>query len=650
MRQPSSRVSCRCALVFLLFPLALCHGGEPDPATPAPTPVATDATEDSAAASVGTPLQDGIGWRGDGGGLFPASNVPTSWRDFEGEEVKQGRYRLFKPGKAVDENILWKTPLPNWSTSSPVVAQGRVFVLCDETQYPEPTHLFPTLLCLDATTGTVLWKREVDFLPAGAEGDRIRALWRSELSRQGKMMQYVHSRGNADLTDDETLKALGWSGSKKEPREGKLIRGSEAETNRKELRKHNLRWCAWHGNSKWHGPYINNSFPTPVTDGERVYVTTGHNATAAFDFEGNLQWVKHFPAGNATHARWCPSPVLIGDLLIVTTDMWARAMHKGSGEVAWEVETPWTHIYACMTPIRMDLQGTEALFLPGGHVLRVADGAVLATKVGFQGGATQPVSDGSDRVFLCNGSTGGHYQGEKALGPELGKQGAYCLRLVMAEDGASATPEVLWYMPTKAQEFSPVLYKGRLYCIPDNKRRFTIVDFATGAVVQALPRRDMIRVGHAWVAAGDLLIGLASDGEAQTWRIQDDGTIQKVGAGRLTMAPLDDAKKRQIACECNHDFWSPSCWSRTVPFVAEDRIYIRTFDYLACIGSPATDAPAPNEAATSKASTHEASTAAADQRDPSARALPTADPSLPRTRGDAISAAPAPAPAATAEE
>ncbi|MBI2192513.1 MAG: PQQ-like beta-propeller repeat protein [Planctomycetes bacterium] len=69
------------------------------------------------------------GWRADGTGRYPEANPPLRW--------------------SANENVLWKTPMPNWSNASPVLAGDRVFV-CSE-----PT----TLLCVAAADGKVLWEK-----------------------------------------------------------------------------------------------------------------------------------------------------------------------------------------------------------------------------------------------------------------------------------------------------------------------------------------------------------------------------------------------------------------------------------------------------------------------------------------------------------
>lgn len=79
------------------------------------------------------------GWRGPrGDGSSEEATVPTSWN-----------------GKT-SENIAWKTELPGWGHSSPIVWEDRVFaVACDEENQQR------LLMSFDAKLGKMLWKETV---------------------------------------------------------------------------------------------------------------------------------------------------------------------------------------------------------------------------------------------------------------------------------------------------------------------------------------------------------------------------------------------------------------------------------------------------------------------------------------------------------
>ena len=80
---------------------------------------------------------------------------------------------------------------------------------------------------------------------------------------------------------------------------------------------------------------------TPVSDGEHVYVMFGSSGVRAFNMSGEQLWQKD--VGNERAARFgtASSPILHGDLLIVTAGSESesvRAFNKKTGEEVWKTE------------------------------------------------------------------------------------------------------------------------------------------------------------------------------------------------------------------------------------------------------------------------------------------------------------------------
>jgi len=78
--------------------------------------------------------QQVVGWHLDTTGRFLDAAPPIEW--------------------SAEKNILWKTLMPNWSNSSPLLVGDRIFV-CSE-----PT----TLVCVRASDGEILWQRTNTYL------------------------------------------------------------------------------------------------------------------------------------------------------------------------------------------------------------------------------------------------------------------------------------------------------------------------------------------------------------------------------------------------------------------------------------------------------------------------------------------------------
>lgn len=90
-------------------------------------------------------------------------------------------------------------------------------------------------------------------------------------------------------------------------------------------------------------PHAKNSHasPTPVTDGERVYVHFGHMGTAAYDLKGKQVWATQKHAYKPVHGNG-GSPILVGDTLVVCGDgadqQFLLALNTKDGSQAWKTD------------------------------------------------------------------------------------------------------------------------------------------------------------------------------------------------------------------------------------------------------------------------------------------------------------------------
>ena len=91
-----------------------------------------------------------------------------NWPQFRGPDGTASIDGATFPLKwSVDENVKWKTELPGPGSSSPVIWGEKLFVTCytgygiDEKNVGEPENLKRHLLCLDRTSGKILWQKEV---------------------------------------------------------------------------------------------------------------------------------------------------------------------------------------------------------------------------------------------------------------------------------------------------------------------------------------------------------------------------------------------------------------------------------------------------------------------------------------------------------
>ena len=118
--------------------------------------------------------------------------------------------------------------------------------------------------------------------------------------------------------------------------------------------------------------------PTPVVDGDRVYVHFGADGTAALTNDGKIVWTAKFPYESQHGAGG--SPIVYGDLLILSGDgpdrAFVVALDKATGKVRWKTNRRFPHDQAYTTPL----------------VIRVGDRDQLISIGAFRVGSYDPLT------------------------------------------------------------------------------------------------------------------------------------------------------------------------------------------------------------------------------------------------------------------
>ena len=180
-------------------------------------------------------------------------------------------------------NVVWKVPVPGRGWSSPVVANGRLWL----------------------TTAT------------------------DEGGGSLRLLSYDVATGRA-VTDTEVFK----------------VRGSRS-------------------------PNVKNSraSPTPIVDGDRVYVHFGADGTAAVTTDGKVAW-KVVLAYQSQHGNG-GSPALYDDLLIVNCDggdeAFVVALDKATGRVRWRTPRRQPYDQSYTTPLVIKVAGADQLISIGAY-------------------------------------------------------------------------------------------------------------------------------------------------------------------------------------------------------------------------------------------------------------------------------------------
>jgi outer membrane protein assembly factor BamB len=112
--------------------------------------------------------------------------------------------------------------------------------------------------------------------------------------------------------------------------------------------------------------------PSPVTDGENVYVFFADFGLLSYDFEGNERWQHELGPFNNLYGMGA-SPILVDDKVVLVcdqgTDSYVLALAKKDGSIAWKTDRPEASS-GHSTPILWQPEGEPAqLLVPGSFLL-----------------------------------------------------------------------------------------------------------------------------------------------------------------------------------------------------------------------------------------------------------------------------------------
>ncbi len=506
-----------------------------------------------------------VGYRGDGS-CVAEGTPPVTW--------------------GTETNVAWRAPVPNWGYSSPVVSRARVFLMSE----PGWKHDFPVLNCYDAETGGLLWQREVNQLPATnlteAEQQASLATYRDILAKWRESYRRFHAWHTAE-----------GEAAKKQAVERMLDFGIEFDPERFQasygvLRRAKFPWknfrfeqAGFQSETWQHGcgysiSCVGQAFPTPVTDGEHVYVATAFMAFACYDFDGNVKWMQFSPGSygglwGVDYCKFGRSPLLHKDLLISDLADMVRAFDKRTGALKWAHERFGHKCTSMVLPAVITCGKTDVLLSKGG-AYRLPDGTPLTVEgVGLHGITRLVKYDEPNVVFFTGGGQHGNWPKEAAHEPPL------AVRFTL--EGTVLKGEALWSGINGAREFG---HTGIVY--HDGKVYFHgyILDAATGKVLAGTGRRGRGATPATrhllWIAGGHVYgVSGRKDNVATCQVFGLDG--EKVAENMLPTAEVKGEKADQVICQTGYPAWG---FSYGCPFaIFGNRLYIRSNDELWCIGT-----------------------------------------------------------------
>jgi outer membrane protein assembly factor BamB len=268
-----------------------------------------------------------------------------------------------------------------------------------------------------------------------------------------------------------------------------------------------------------------NSFasPTPIVEGNRVYVHFGAEGTAAVSTAGDIVWkVRHHY--DSQHGNG-GSPVLHGDLLIANCDgfdqAFVLALDKNTGKTRWRTwrPQPWSQAYS--TPLLIRVAGRDQVVSVGAfHTLAYdPDSGKEIWRVSYPDGFSnvpRPVF-GNDLVYITTG-----FQQPSVLAVRPDGTGDVTRTHVAwtLSRGAPLTP-------------SPLLVGDDLYIVTDAGIA-SCVDARTGTI------RWQQRLGGSVSASPVLADGRIYflDEDGQTTVVKPGATFERLATNKLDGATL----------------------------------------------------------------------------------------------------------------
>lgn len=283
--------------------------------------------------------------------------------------------------------------------------------------------------------------------------------------------------------------------------------------------------------------------PTPVTDGDYLYVFFGKTGVLKFDLSGKQIW--QTDVGSKTHGWGCgTSPVLFENLVIVNASVESGslvAIDKDSGEEVWRakgMDESWT------TP----------------HLVKLADGKqelVVSVKdfiIGFD-----PAT--GNELWRCKGVP--DYVCPSVISQDgiayvIGGRKSIAIAVQAGGRGDVTNTHKLWEAKAGANVASPIIHDGHMYWVSDRNKVAYCLRLLDGEVLysERFPGQP-----YASATAGDGKIYIVT---------RYDGTYVLAATPELT----------QLA----HNELDDESQFNASPVISNGQLFLRSDQYLYCVG------------------------------------------------------------------
>ena len=389
-----------------------------------------------------------------------------------------------------------------------------------------------------STTENVLWRAK---LPSWAAATPI--VWNDTV--------FVTSAEEGSSLNRPNSRLLGGGG---EDRDRLYLIAVDRETGR-------IRWRQSIGRGNRIGNKQNMASPSPVTDGEHVWVANGNGELRCFDFSGRQMWMRDLQKDYGEFGvqfGYASSPLLREGVLYVqnlqgmfTDDpSYLVAIDAATGRTVWKVDRPTDALHetpdSYSTPTVVEAAGRVLLVVAGGGYVTGHD---LATgDEVWRGGGLNPNNARNYRTIASALVVGGIVLAPSRRRPFI----------AFRSDGRGDVTESgrLWSTDYGPDVPTPTSDGERLYIV-DDKGIVLCLGVRDGSTIW-----DRTRIEPGTYSASPLL----ADG--RIYATSEDGTTTVLRAGGafevLAVNRLDD-------------------YTLASPAAAGDQIFIRTAGYLYCI-------------------------------------------------------------------
>ncbi len=429
-----------------------------------------------------------VGWRADGHGRFTDASPPLEWSNVK--------------------NVAWKCPTDKGSNASPVLVGERIFICA------EPNRL----VCVAAETGEILWERANPLadVAAGEPDAEAKAAEARELEKQLADLRKQHKDVGKQLKKAEKDEAPAAERKELEARKAEL------DASIRQVRERLEPLALFRSPPNVHN--VNGySSPTPVSDGDRVYVVFATGVAAAYDLEGERQWIRFLRRPTLGWGH-CSSPILVGGVFVVHMgDVFG--LDPDSGETVWRAESGGRF----GTPAGARIGETDVVVTAGGDVFRADDGAHLVTgmkRLTYNG----PIVQDGVAYFIEHGG------------------GAYRLPEDVPEETIEA--ERIWETkPSKERYYASPLLDGDVIYAVQQKGVLSAISVEDGSVLE---ERKLDLKGTMYSSptlAGRHIFVFAESGRAAVLKLGPElevvGTAELRGE-KVRACPLFDGRRMYV--------------------------------------------------------------------------------------------------------